>query len=235
MKEITQERARGDGHRPARRRAADRHAVRRRAAVRRDRPRGLLRRPGADPRRAHRGAGRQAVRRGAQVHRRRPATAASASSSSPTTRTTPTRSATGSCCSSAAGAWATSRKAEITLDELTAHDGRRRRARGSSATSWRAAAVPPPSRAAARRRRYRSSASAGSPRGPRHDGRTRRLALGSCPDSWGVWFADDPLQTPWQRFLDELAGVGYRWLELGRTATCRPTRPGSPTSWTGAG
>lgn len=42
-----------------------------------------------------------------------------------------------------------------------------------------------------------------------------RLALGSCPDSWGVWFADDPLQTPWQRFLDELSGVGYRWLELG--------------------
>jgi inosose dehydratase len=43
----------------------------------------------------------------------------------------------------------------------------------------------------------------------------RRLALGSCPDSWGVWFADDPLQTPWDRFLDELADVGYEWLELG--------------------
>ncbi len=42
-----------------------------------------------------------------------------------------------------------------------------------------------------------------------------RLRLGSCPDSWGVWFADDPRQTPWQRFLDELAGVGYRWIELG--------------------
>ena len=44
---------------------------------------------------------------------------------------------------------------------------------------------------------------------------TRKLLLGSCPDSWGVWFADDPLQTPWDRFLDELAGVGYEWLELG--------------------
>jgi inosose dehydratase len=44
---------------------------------------------------------------------------------------------------------------------------------------------------------------------------TGRLALGSCPDSWGVWFADDPRQPPWQRFLDELAGVGYEWLELG--------------------
>lgn len=43
----------------------------------------------------------------------------------------------------------------------------------------------------------------------------RRLLLGSCPDSWGVWFADDPRQTPWDRFLDELAGVGYEWLELG--------------------
>jgi inosose dehydratase len=43
----------------------------------------------------------------------------------------------------------------------------------------------------------------------------RRLKLGSCPDSWGVWFADDPLQTPWSRFLDELAAAGYEWLELG--------------------
>jgi inosose dehydratase len=42
-----------------------------------------------------------------------------------------------------------------------------------------------------------------------------RLRLGSCPDSWGVWFADDPHQTPWHRFLDELAAAGYRWLELG--------------------
>jgi inosose dehydratase len=42
-----------------------------------------------------------------------------------------------------------------------------------------------------------------------------RLLLGSCPDSWGVWFPDDPLQTPWNRFLDELAEVGYRYLELG--------------------
>lgn len=42
-----------------------------------------------------------------------------------------------------------------------------------------------------------------------------RLRLGTCPDSWGVWFADDPLQTPWHRFLDEVAEVGYDWLELG--------------------
>jgi inosose dehydratase len=45
--------------------------------------------------------------------------------------------------------------------------------------------------------------------------RVPRLRLGSRPDSWGVWFADDLRQTPWRRFLDELAGVGYEWLELG--------------------
>lgn len=46
-------------------------------------------------------------------------------------------------------------------------------------------------------------------------GSQARLRLGTCPDSWGVWFADDPLQTPWTRFLDEVAEVGYDWLELG--------------------
>ncbi len=46
-------------------------------------------------------------------------------------------------------------------------------------------------------------------------GGTARLRLGTCPDSWGVWFADDPLQPPWERFLDEVAEVGYEWLELG--------------------
>lgn len=45
--------------------------------------------------------------------------------------------------------------------------------------------------------------------------RLPKLALGSCPDSWGVWFANDRLQTPWSRFLDELSDVGYEWLELG--------------------
>lgn len=39
--------------------------------------------------------------------------------------------------------------------------------------------------------------------------------LGTAPDSWGVWFADDPRQSPWNRFLDEVAEVGYRWIELG--------------------
>lgn len=41
------------------------------------------------------------------------------------------------------------------------------------------------------------------------------VRIGSAPDSWGVWFPDDPRQTPWQRFLDEIAAAGYEWTELG--------------------
>lgn len=43
----------------------------------------------------------------------------------------------------------------------------------------------------------------------------RPVKLGSAPDSWGVWFPDDPQQTPWQRFLDEVAAAGYTRIELG--------------------
>lgn len=41
------------------------------------------------------------------------------------------------------------------------------------------------------------------------------VTVGSAPDSWGVWFPDDPRQTPWNRFLDEIAEAGYEWIELG--------------------
>jgi inosose dehydratase len=41
------------------------------------------------------------------------------------------------------------------------------------------------------------------------------IKIGSAPDSWGVWFASDPKQIPWQRFLDEVAEAGYPWTELG--------------------
>jgi inosose dehydratase len=41
------------------------------------------------------------------------------------------------------------------------------------------------------------------------------LRIGTAPDSWGVWFPDDPGQIPWQRFLDEVVAAGYRWIELG--------------------
>ncbi|WBQ03851.1 TIM barrel protein [Kribbella sp. CA-293567] len=42
-----------------------------------------------------------------------------------------------------------------------------------------------------------------------------RVKVGSAPDSWGVWFANDEQQTPWQRFLDEVADAGYTRIELG--------------------
>ena len=43
-----------------------------------------------------------------------------------------------------------------------------------------------------------------------------KLRLGTAPDSWGVWMpTGDPLQTPWQRYLDEVAEAGYRYTELG--------------------
>ncbi|MGW4200534.1 sugar phosphate isomerase/epimerase family protein [Streptomyces sp. NPDC004726] len=42
-----------------------------------------------------------------------------------------------------------------------------------------------------------------------------RIRVGSAPDSWGVWFADDPRQIPWRRFLDEVTEAGYEWIELG--------------------
>ena len=51
-----------------------------------------------------------------------------------------------------------------------------------------------------------------------------QVTLGSAPDSWGVWFADDPRQTPWSRFLDEIAEAGYGWTELGPYAYL-PTDP----------
>ena len=70
--------AREDGHRRARPGPAGGHALRRRAAGRRDRPGAPLRREGADPRRADLGARRQAVGDRAPLHRRRRASAASA-------------------------------------------------------------------------------------------------------------------------------------------------------------
>ena len=42
-----------------------------------------------------------------------------------------------------------------------------------------------------------------------------RIRVGSAPDSWGVWFPDDPEQVPYQRFLDEVSACGYEWIELG--------------------
>ncbi len=111
------------------------------------------------------------------------------------------------------------------LEQLSPRAGRRRRRRrrdrpppgartspnSASPTSRPPAPAPTPPH-------YRDQAgriiSPMSTTGPEARGHAR-LRLGTCPDSWGVWFADDPLQTPWPRFLDEVAEVGYQWLELG--------------------
>jgi inosose dehydratase len=41
------------------------------------------------------------------------------------------------------------------------------------------------------------------------------VTIGTAPDSWGVWFADDPKQTPWERCLDEIVEAGFTLTELG--------------------
>jgi len=45
--------------------------------------------------------------------------------------------------------------------------------------------------------------------------RSSGLKLGTAPDSWGVWFPDDPVQVPWERFLDEATAAGFTRIELG--------------------
>ena len=42
-----------------------------------------------------------------------------------------------------------------------------------------------------------------------------RLHLGTAPDSWGIWFPDDPKQPHWSQVLDEVAETGFRTIELG--------------------
>ncbi len=41
------------------------------------------------------------------------------------------------------------------------------------------------------------------------------IKIGTAPDNWGVWFPSDPKQTPWHRFLDEVAAAGFEAIELG--------------------
>ena len=43
----------------------------------------------------------------------------------------------------------------------------------------------------------------------------QHLRLGTAPDSWGVWFPDDPNQVPWSTYLDEVQAAGYVFTELG--------------------
>ena len=56
------------------------------------------------------------------------------------------------------------------------------------------------------------------------------LRLGTAPDSWGVWFPDDPHQVPWHRFLDEAAAAGYTPSRSAPSATCPRTPSSCATS-----
>ena len=51
-----------------------------------------------------------------------------------------------------------------------------------------------------------------------------KLHLGTAPDSWGVWFPDDPQQVSSAQYLDEAAQAGYVWTELGPFGF-NPTNP----------
>ncbi len=44
---------------------------------------------------------------------------------------------------------------------------------------------------------------------------THRIHIGSAPDSWGVWFAEDPQQVAADQFFEEVSAAGYDWIELG--------------------
>lgn len=41
------------------------------------------------------------------------------------------------------------------------------------------------------------------------------IHIGNCPDSWGVWFAQNDRQMDWRQYLDEVAAAGYRYTEIG--------------------
>ena len=41
------------------------------------------------------------------------------------------------------------------------------------------------------------------------------MKLATAPDAWGVWYADDPRQTPWERYLDEVRDAGFTSTETG--------------------
>lgn len=46
-------------------------------------------------------------------------------------------------------------------------------------------------------------------------GTSMTIMIGNAPCSWGVEFADDPRNPPWERVLDECAQAGYSGIELG--------------------
>src|SRR5207248_1950775 len=53
------------------------------------------------------------------------------------------------------------------------------------------------------------------PRANHEEDQDMKLRIGTAPISWGVLLPSDPKQTPWNRFLDEVAAAGYEGTELG--------------------
>ena len=43
----------------------------------------------------------------------------------------------------------------------------------------------------------------------------KNVKIGTAPDSWGVWFPQDPKEIQWFRCMDEMALAGYAGVELG--------------------
>jgi inosose dehydratase len=46
-------------------------------------------------------------------------------------------------------------------------------------------------------------------------GKIMEIKIGNAPSSWGVEFADDPHNPPWETVLDECKAAGYSGIELG--------------------
>ena len=63
------------------------------------------------------------------------------------------------------------------------------------------------------------------------NGDAGNLIIGSAPDSWGVWLADDPVQVHWSASSTRSPQSGYKWIELGPFGYL-PTDPADcPTNW----
>lgn len=42
-----------------------------------------------------------------------------------------------------------------------------------------------------------------------------KIKLGTAPCSWGIWFPENDMQTPWERCLNEIQEAGFKGIELG--------------------
>lgn len=47
------------------------------------------------------------------------------------------------------------------------------------------------------------------------DPRYSKLTIGVCPDQWGVWFPEDPVQIDWRTALGEMSSAGFSVMETG--------------------